>query len=142
MSITGGRSMKSLYNKFVEKLIEQTKEGVLDWKSVNKLMNKINVGDYDYILFTTEFHTINFINSYCIIDEELSIFLLDEAFESGKDGSKYDGLNLYVIKDINGKAYKIPIEDSELIVLIDEIIEFINSKDNLDDLIKNYIENN
>lgn len=134
--------MKDLYERFVEKLIEQTKEGLIEWDTINTITDKFNVDDFDFILFTTEFHTINIFNSYGVIGGKLNIFLLDESFESGKDGSKSVELNLYVTKDIKSKSYKVPVDKSTLEVLKEEVNQFITTNAYLENLIKGYINNN
>jgi len=135
--------MNDLHNKFVEKIIEQTKEGLLKWDLVKTIINKYKAEDFDYILFTNEFHRINFLNSYAVINDELNIFLLDETFESGEDGTINEELNLYVVEGVNGRSYRVPIDKGVLYELKDIIIsKFIDSNSYLDRLLQRYIENN
>lgn len=134
--------MIDLYNQFLDKVIHQTEEGLLEWDSIDTIIDKFNVIDFDFILFINEFHQINVLNSYGIVNDELNIFLLDEVFESGKDGSISEELNLYVVKGINGKSFKVPIDAKGLRHLQETINQSFKSKNNLDSLLKKYIENN
>lgn len=134
--------MNNLYEIFVKKLIEQTKEGLIEWDTVNVITNKFNVDDFDFLLFTTEFHTINLLYSYGVVSDKLNIFLLDEIFESGKDGSVSSELNLYVTTGIRNKSYKIPVDNSGLMVLKEEVHQFISTNKYLENLIKKYMDDN
>ena len=48
-----------------------------------------DVDYFNYLLYTNEFHNIDELKSYGLLnDKGISIFLLNEDFESGKDGIK------------------------------------------------------
>lgn len=124
---------KTIYTKFTEKLEEQTINQELDWDTVFKVTHMYDVDNFDMILFTNEFHNIDDLKSFGIATEDgLSIFLLDEVFESGKDGSISEEKNLYIVKGVKNESFKVPLTDEEVIKLETKIKEYVDKK---------YIEN-
>lgn len=143
--------MENIYKQFIDKLKEQTKDGLLDWDTVFRVSHAYDIFDnFDFILFTNEYHKIDELRSYGIPDENnLSIFLLNETFESGKDGTISEEKNLYVVEGVNGKSYKISV-NNEIINGLEEVIrEYVESiyantheDPHLRNLLRNYINEN
>lgn len=137
--------MDNLYIKFIKKLEEQTDNLLLNWETVFRITHMYDVDYFNYLLYTNEFHYIDELKSYGLLsDKGLSIFLLNEVFESGKDGTKSKEKNLYIIEGLKGDTYKIPVKENELTQLEDKITTYINRKEikssPLDGLIQKYLE--
>ncbi|HJA91457.1 MAG TPA: hypothetical protein H9948_11790 [Candidatus Jeotgalibaca merdavium] len=137
--------MDNLYIKFIKKLEEQTDNLLLNWETVFRITHMYDVDYFNYLLYTNEFHNIDELKSYGLLnDKGLSIFLLNEDFESGKDGIKTKEKNLYIIEGLKGDTYKIPVKENELTQLENKIATYINRKEikssPLDGLIQKYLE--
>lgn len=134
-----------IYIKFIKKLEEQTDNLLLNWETVFRITHMYDVDYFNYLLYTNEFHNIDELKSYGLLnDKGLSIFLLNEDFESGKDGIKTKEKNLYIIEGLKGDTYKIPVKENELTQLENKIATYINRKEikssPLDGLIQKYLE--
>lgn len=113
---------------FIKTLERQTVNKKLDWHNIFELSDSYDDDSFDFVLFTNATHTIDELNSYEIVKEDgLSIFLIDEQFESGKDGTVSGEKNLYVLRGINGKLYNIPIKDKDFMSLQDKISAYLNN---------------
>ena len=137
--------MDNLYIKFIKKLEEQTDNLLLNWETVFRITHMYDVDYFNYLLYTNEFHNIDELKSYGLLnDKGLSIFLLNEDFESGEDGIKTKEKNLYIIEGLKGDTYKIPVKENELTQLENKIATYINRKEikssPLDGLIQKYLE--
>lgn len=137
--------MDNLYIKFIKKLEEQTDNLLLNWETVFRITHMYDVDYFNYLLYTNEFHNIDELKSYGLLnDKGLSVFLLNEDFESGKDGIKTKEKNLYIIEGLKGDTYKIPVKENELTQLENKIATYINRKEikssPLDGLIQKYLE--
>lgn len=120
---------KSIYTQFAEKLEKQTEENELDWDTVFKVTHMYDVDKFNMILFTNEFHSIDDLASFGIATEDgLSILLLNEVFESGKDGSISEEKNLYIVKGVEDESFKVPLTDEEIIKLEAKIKEYVDKK--------------
>lgn len=137
--------MDNLYIKFIKKLEEQTDNLLLNWETVFRITHMYDVDYFNYLLYTNEFHNIDELKSYGLLnDKGLSVFLLNEDFESGEDGIKTKEKNLYIIEGLKGDTYKIPVKENELTQLENKIATYINRKEikssPLDGLIQKYLE--
>lgn len=120
---------KSIYSQFAEKLEKQTMENELDWDTVFKVTHMYDVDKFNMILFTNEFHTIDELNSYGIATEGgLSVFLLNEVFESGKDGSISEEKNLYIVKGVEDESFELPLTEQEITKLETKIKKYVAKK--------------
>lgn len=110
-----------------------------------RITHMYDVDYFNYLLYTNEFHNIDELKSYGLLnDKGLSIFILNEDFESGKDGIKTKEKNLYIIEGLKGDTYKIPVKENELTQLENKIATYINRKEikssPLDGIIQKYLE--
>lgn len=112
----------------VKTLERRTVNKKLDWHTIYEVSDSYKEDDFDYLLFTNEFHWIDDVNSYEVIKEKgFSIFLITEEFESGKDGTITKEKNLYILKGIDGKSYSIPISNKDFFHLQDKIRNYLEN---------------
>lgn len=154
---------ENIYKQYINKLEEKTVNEELDWDTVFDVTHQYDIDNFNFILFSNEFHSINEMESYGIANEKgLSVFLLNESFESGKDGTISDEKNLYIVKGVGEESFEIPVEEKDLLDLEEQISKYLDRKfsDNLeydgpkrtklenlentdfDDLIEEYLEKN
>lgn len=88
------------------------------------------------LLFENEFHHINFDNSYSISIGDANLYLVDERIESGRDGSIFEGLSLYIQSPKNDRIVEIPCEESVLYRLNNAIL---NSQKPLPALVEKFM---
>lgn len=140
--------MKNLYSSFIKKLEQQTESGKLQWDTIFRVSHAYDITEnFGYILMSNEYHQVDEVKSYGVLDRDgLSFFLLNETFESGKDGSSSCEKNLYVVEGINGKSYQIPVKKEELLRLEEKIELYIRYRymENLelDKLLQRYLDKN
>lgn len=81
------QSNDNLYDQFAKRLQEETLNESLNWDTVFQITHEYETDHFNYILESNEFHEVYDLKSYGIANEDgLSIFILNEQFESGKDG--------------------------------------------------------
>ena len=113
--------------KFINKLIEETNAEDLNWDTIFKVTHQYDIDNFNYILSQNEFHSIEELESFGIATQDgISILLLNESFESGKDGSISKEKNLYIVKGVGDQVYKLPAKEKDLV--------------NLETAVKNYVD--
>lgn len=85
----------NLIDDFIECLIRETISGTRSWYSLYPVSEDKNLALY-YALFEHEWHHVRYDRSFSLPFEEGGIYLISEISESGRDGTTFDGLNLYV----------------------------------------------
>lgn len=157
------QNLDNIYIQFIDKLEKQTHNKELPWDTVFKVKHGYDVHNFNHILETNEFRSIDDLKSYgLVLEDGLSVFLLNESIESGKDGSISDQMNLYLVKGIGDQSFLVPLEDSDISDLEESIQKDVDKKylENIeyevqksikfndlagtgfDDLIKEYMEKN
>lgn len=134
----------TLYNQFAKKLEAETLKNELNWDTVFQITHEFESNRFNYILESNEFHTMYDLKSYGIAKEDgLSIFILNEQFESGKDGMLSNEINLYLVEGTSDNSFQVPVSNDILLELEEKVRFYVDSKyiDNseFDGLIKDYI---
>lgn len=84
-----------LIDDFVEQLIQETLSNARSWSPLFPVEEGKNQPLF-YALYETEFHHVRYKQSYSLPFGEGAVFLISEVSESGRDGTVFDGLQLYV----------------------------------------------
>lgn len=126
---------------FVQTLTDKTLSNEVSWKSLYDLQTTTK--ENNKFLFTTlfqdEFHTINFPNSfYCLNNSSGYVYLINETFESGYDGSVISGPNIYIQKDALSMVHKLTVELGQIYQLQNAILY---SKEQDNEEIQDFIDN-
>lgn len=125
---------------FVQSLINDTLSQKIYWESLMKL-KEISAESNEALFYTLlehEFHSILFLKSfYCLLPSSGYVYLVEESFESGYDGSVISGINIYIQKDASSKIYQLTVELSQLYQLQNAILSS-NSED--DEAIQSFID--
>lgn len=126
---------------FIQTLTDKTLSGDLSWNRLNKLQETAEENNkyLSYTLFQDEFHTINFSNSfYCPNNSSGYVYLINEKFESGYDGSVISGPNIYIQKDASSRVCKLTVDLGQIYQLQNAILY---SKEQDDKEIQDFIDN-
>ncbi len=126
---------------FIQTLTDKTLSGDLSWDSLYELQETTEENNkfLSSTLFQDEFHTINFPKSfYCLNNSSGYVYLINETFESGYDGSVISGPNIYIQKDASSKVHKLTVELGQIYQLQNAILY---SKEQDDKEIQNFIDN-
>lgn len=157
------QNLVNIYINFIDKLKKQTMSKDLSWDTVFKVKHGYDVDNFNHILEANEFRSIDDLKSYGLVFEDgLSILVLNERIESGKDGSISEQVNLYLVKGMGDQSFLVPLEDGDIGDLNESIQNYVDKKylENIeyevqestkfndligtgfDDLIKEYIDKN
>jgi len=126
--------------KFIEKLSTDTKENKISWESLLALKDITEEKNYHlfYTLFENEWHSVNYSESFFASVDEGSIYLINESFESGKDGTITSGFNLYIQKNSSSQLIKINASRRVLYSLVNTINESVIESEK-ESFIKSYL---
>ena len=110
-----------LYDEFVQRLIVETQSRSRHWYPIQPVTEEdVNENLY-YTLFEDEWHRIDYKTSYYLSFMNGFIYLVDEWEGSGRDGTTFDGYNLYVQPTTADELTLVMSNTKELDVLIDAI---------------------
>lgn len=126
---------------FIQTLTDKTLSGDLSWDSLYELQENTEENNkyLSSTLFQDEFHTIIFSNSfYCLNNSSGYVYLINEKFESGYDGSVISGPNIYIQKDASSRVYKLTVDLGQIYQLQNAILY---SKEQDDKEIQDFIDN-
>ncbi|MDR2023993.1 MAG: hypothetical protein LBQ71_12320 [Hungatella sp.] len=125
---------------FVQALTQKTLNNEVDWKSLIELRETTEGSNRAlyYTVFETEFHSVLFLKSfYCFLPSSGYVYLINETFESGYDGSVISGINIYIQKDASSKVYKLIVDQGQIYRLENAILD---SRTNEDEEIQTFID--
>lgn len=110
------------YNKLVSTAIKKTTNKDMHWDSIFDYTHTTDdLGEVELLIFENEFHQVNIVNSYISHNDGLVFVLIDETFESGKNGHISLGPNLYVSQDIHSDFTPI-LAERELLTNLENIV--------------------
>lgn len=107
--------MKNITTNFIEKVIEETDNNIIDWISLFMFTDAKDLSEipgFQYTIYTNEFHQVDYVNSYICTTFHFVLLILNETFESGKDGSIRKETNIYLSKDAQSEPTLIDINES------------------------------
>lgn len=125
---------------FMQTLTQKTLNNEIDWKSLMELKETTEGSNkaLHYTIFETEFHSILFLKSfYCFIPTSGYVYLINETFESGYDGSVVSGINIYIQKNSSSNVHKLIIDPGQIYRLENAIL---NSRTEEDQEIQEFID--
>lgn len=133
----------SLFNTFTQHLIEKTITRVATWKRLSPISEKDakNNNSLYFTLFSNEFHKVRFESSFSLDFEQGFIYLIDEVSISGKDGTAFDGLNLYVQPTQESDLTLVVHNNSELYRLKNAITNYETPPKEAIDFITSFLNN-
>ena len=127
---------------FLQSLTSDTLEKRIVWKSLNCLKGvseNSNKALY-YALFENEFHSILFSKSfYCLLPSSGYVYLINETFESGYDGTITSGISVYIQKDSSSQLHQLIVDLSNIYQLENAITDsFIEEDEAIQQFIDSY----
>lgn len=130
---------------FVQALSQQTVDGTLHWKCMNELrsVTKEENEDLYYLLFSDEYHHVNFFNSfYCLLQNSGYVYLVDETIESGRDNLTIAGPNIYIQEDFSSELIKLELDYDVIYQLQNAIVSSTADKERrIQQFIDNFFNN-
>lgn len=128
-----------LISNFIERLIHETISGARTWYSLYPVSEDKNRSLY-YALFETEWHHVRPDRSFMLPFEQGNIYLISETFESGRDGTVFDGLNLYVQPSTADELTLIMHDGVALYRLSNAILDTLNLPDVTVSFIQDFLD--
>lgn len=132
----------SKVQQFVEKLSTETIQSKIDWKCAYEFEaldpnSGSNIAD---IFRSHEFHQIIFEDSYYAdISSGITVFIVFEISQSGRDGTRLRGYNVH-IQDGNDKITKLSCPQGTIYQLVNSIKSYLAKKEKpLEDFIDSYL---
>lgn len=119
--------MEDIKSKFtLEYIVQKTIAKEYNWEELSKLINITETENRDlyFTLFETEFHHIDYKESYFYKNVDLAIYLIYEISESGMDGTISRGYNLY--GQYEEKFSRLNMSQGELFYLKNAILQSLN----------------
>lgn len=126
---------KDLRNDFISSLIQKTLNYTLSWlrlsTSDNKSKDMVSACLEFCNTYCHEFHGINIDESYAVSCKQGYIYLLNEWFESGKEGDTFINDVLYIQSNIGAPMYEITTtkNDENIYRLINAITTVIKQSE-------------
>ena len=133
---------KDLINTFINYLISETLADRRKWRPVYRQAEEQldkNENLY-YLLFECEFHKVIYDDSYLLPFENGFFYFLHEWSESGRDGTIFDGYNLYAQPDSKAKITLLLSDAPELYRLKNAILEKDRLPKDVEDFINEFLE--
>lgn len=109
-------------DEFLERLVQETLNDLRSWHPVSSTLIEKNplLGT---VLCEDEWHRIRFNRSYYLPFKSGYFYLIDKWTESGRDGTEFDGLVLYIQADIKHAPYEVARDLPPLYRLLNVISE-------------------
>lgn len=114
-----------LVSKFISNLIRETVNGIVSWNPLFQIVPPKDGTNTALVRITSEdeFHHINYENSFYLRTNRGIVFLVDQWRESGRDGTVFDGYNLYIQPNENAEITLVLSNTDELYRLSNAIKE-------------------
>lgn len=129
---------------FIDKLTNQTISGSILWRYLSELetvTQESNKGLY-FTIFQTEYHRVDFFSSYYGIIGNGTVYLINETFESGRDGSITSGYNLYLQKEGSDNVERLHCPQGYVYQIVNAVNATIQKQDSgIDSFISDYLDN-
>lgn len=130
---------ENLITNFVEKLIQETLDQTREWFPLLPIQEEENPALFS-MLFECEFHRVRYDCSYFLPFAAGAVFLISEISESGRDGTVFDGLNLYVQPSLEHDLTLVMRDSVELYRLSNTISDSLKLPDDVVTFIQNLID--
>lgn len=129
---------------FVNKLSNETVRGVIKWNCLTNLETVTQESNKElfYLLFQSSCHHIDFLSSYYAILDSGTVYLVNETFESGRDGTVTSGYNLYIQSDDSSKIDKLNCLQAYLYQIVNSIqVTLPKNENTISSFVSNYLKN-
>lgn len=133
---------QKLINDFANALISETLSGHRAWNPISPQPDGLaekNESLY-FLLFENEYHKVFYEDSYSLPFQEGFFYFVHEWTESGRDGTIFDGYNLYVQPNLESKITLLLHDSPELYRLKNAILEKDRLPEDVERFICNFLE--
>lgn len=133
---------QTLINSFMNTLITETLNGHRTWDPIYPQTDNLSEKNEPlyFLLFENEYHKVFYEDSYSLPFQEGFFYFVHEWTESGRDGTTFDGYNLYVQPNLESKITLLLHDSSELYRLKNAILEKDRLPEDVEHFISNFLE--
>ena len=133
---------RDLINIFIDCLISETLNDRREWHPLYQQKEETSNQNENlyYLLFESEFHKVMYDESYFLPFENGFFFFIHEWSESGRDGTIFDGYNLYAQPDSKSKITLLLRDAPELYRLKNAILEKDKLPEDVESFITEFLE--
>lgn len=124
---------------FLEMLLQETIQGTRVWYPISKNVVETNP-KAGVVLCEDEWHRVRIGNSFCMKFRDGYVFLIDEYTESGRDGTVFDGLVLYVQPNLNCDLFELSRDSTYLYRIASIISEKRKVPKEVEEFIKEFMD--
>ena len=130
--------------KFLQKLKELTSNHYINWRpllDLGHLFDEDYFENFKFLLHQNEYHLIKIETSFYGIADDIALLFLNETFESGKDGSINNELNLYYARSFKSTPFQLKLSKDELDSLYTMVSKKAFANYNKENFIEDFLDN-